>query len=487
MKEEDIDKIFQNAFAEGDNQPISESDWNQFEGLIPAKKKGWGSSAWLLLLLLPCAAIAYLYFGEETPLYQQRTAAMTTTVSSVIERSRDVANPTKEQRTLGNSLEEENQANFSQREVDHTREDQSAPRPAETDTDPLANHPEKNTVLSTEVNTPTGRADEKENAQLNLPDGEGYEPSRAIADTGGPPSSDPNAEIPAPVFTEVNPASNTTDTKAPASADIRAAKEATNQAAADVENTTTAAGRNLPESTNHLEGMRFPLSGNGNAEMNFNPRYMNPSGLQPIMENVMPALADDQREINQPSVRGWTPFVYLKAGTHSVLRTSAGVGLGGVKPLGSNGFAIRATVGYLRSGELTSTQRSSSTNYGFDRYVEAVELKTKTLHLLQVPVHLQWSPNGIHRLYAGMESSFVINAAQELRAGEGSTSAVSPKEGYLFQAPVPEWMYAFQAGYAYRLNEKFDLEVGASFSPQEWGQNTSENSGIFLKLNYLFK
>jgi hypothetical protein len=90
----------------------------------------------------------------------------------------------------------------------------------------------------------------------------------------------------------------------------------------------------------------------------------------------------------------------------------------------------------------------------------------------------------VHSVFAGLESSFVINAAQELNRLPAFGDDSNVDNGYLYDADTPSYIYFMQVGYGYALNERYKIQVGGSFSNQNWNTTDEKPMGVFLKLNY---
>ena len=198
----------------------------------------------------------------------------------------------------------------------------------------------------------------------------------------------------------------------------------------------------------------------------------------------------ETREVLPQTQASFEPFIYVKAEQNLVLETSIGVGIGVERQFLNaenwmKNLSLSLGIGYMRSGDLRwDQQQSEEVFYGFDRYHDESKLTTQRVELLQIPVHLNYSIGGVHSIFAGLESSFVINAAQELNRLPAFGDATNVDNGYLYDADTPTYIYLMQVGYGYALNERYKIQVGGSFSNQNWNTTDEKPLGVFLKLNY---
>jgi hypothetical protein len=103
---------------------------------------------------------------------------------------------------------------------------------------------------------------------------------------------------------------------------------------------------------------------------------------------------------------------------------------------------------------------------------------------LQVPIHINYYFKGVHSVFAGLESSFVVNAAQELSTRSAMGDDTNIERGFLHATDAPNYIYFLQAGYGYGLHERCRIQVGGAFSNQNWNTSTRPALGAFLKLNF---
>ncbi|HKL03057.1 MAG TPA: hypothetical protein VJ911_05255, partial [Cryomorphaceae bacterium] len=200
---------------------------------------------------------------------------------------------------------------------------------------------------------------------------------------------------------------------------------------------------------------------------------------------VSPKLSNEKRKIEPQNYPLFVPFIYFKLEQNNVFSTSPAIGIGLQRNLalpGKGSIAVKAGIGYQRTGRLAWEQNSQTVTYGFDRYVETSNLKTDNLGMVQLPIQLSYQ-TGVHRIFAGAEINWVVNASQTFRQNaEGPV-----EEGYIYDSGAPKNTIFWQAGYGYALNEKLQLDLGVNMAGGEWNPAGKRPIGGFIRLNYIIR
>jgi len=454
MKEEDIDKIFRDALAD-QKAPTDESDWAAFEGMLDSRSTGL--SKWTviiaLFILISGSSAAYIFLYQPAAEYIPRTqnSKLITQENENAEEIADLSGDTKEisdhssnSKTAeiqeGNSSEQLNPANILAPSESDASENAKPKSPFETSNN------EKGVVSN---------------------------PSQPFAESSH--SNDNKAsqnsginELRSSSFTT----SETSQSENPAILGTRASKW---------NDTEPMATSTRPSKAALLSADQ--ASGSFDIELG-ELKFMSSLGTE-FEKELKPDLVIEKRSVPQSKAKLFSPFIYFKLEQNSVFQTSPALGLGLERSFpfkGKGALAIQGAIGYQRTGRLAWEQTSQNVTYGFDRYVEESNLKTENLEMIQIPIRVSYQ-SGVHRIFAGAEMNWLVNASQEFRLGsEGST-----EQGYLYESGAPNSALFFQLGYGYALNEKFQLDFGFNIAGNSWVVVDKRPMGGLIRLNYFIR
>jgi hypothetical protein len=504
MKGEDIDKLFREKLG-NTVEPTSEQDWAAFEKGLD-KRGGFFSprviGAVLLLLVGTLASAYYLGdFSEETK-YSQRSASdgletgerasnqnkNTTSTSGEFEKnSIDSKDPSSIAESVQSANDSENAQSTPFNSAGEEANDNSAISAnasgtrigskdsrgdAKVDGNDNADG-ERLTGIGSNDNIPTAAAvpisSNENNGDANVDgiDNADQEHSTVAAYTAGAAKTAENTRR------ESDGAANNSKSEADkAMAFAPAGRSASNAKSASSNSASKAEAEDVMQM--EILSLSKMESKNGQIELDLEDQEI---------RGVI-------REVPAQSLASFEPFIYIKGEQNLVLASSIGVGIGLERQFVNaenwmKNLSLSLGLGYMRSGSLRwDHQESEEVFYGFDGYQNESKLTTQRVELLQIPVHLNYSFGGVHSVFAGLESSFVINAAQELNRLPAFGDDSNVDNGYLYDADTPSYIYFMQVGYGYALNERYKIQVGGSFSNQNWNTTDEKPMGVFLKLNY---
>lgn len=496
MKEEDIDKLFREKLGKT-IEPTTDQDWAAFEKGLD-KRGGFFSpriiGAVLLFLVGTLASAYYLGgFSEETQ-YSQRSA------SNGIETDERASNQNKNTpgTTSSTSGELENESSDPK---DHSGLAESEQSENVNDSQTLESSPfnttgadfKDNSALSANAAAaPIGSNENRGKAKVDGNNHAGGE--RTTREESNENRGDANVES----------AENTNRENATVAPSAAVAAMTANTARSESDgaaiNSNPAAGIAMAfaprsQTASNAKSASSNSPSGAEAEDRAQMEILSLSKMESKNGQIVLDLEDQEiqgetREVLPQTQASFEPFIYVKAEQNLVLETSIGVGIGVERQFLNaenwmKNLSLSLGIGYMRSGDLRwDQQQSEEVFYGFDRYQNESKLTTQRVELLQIPVHLNYSIGGVHSIFAGLESSFVINAAQELNRLPAFGDATNVDNGYLYDADTPTYIYLMQVGYGYALNERYKIQVGGSFSNQNWNTTDEKPLGVFLKLNY---
>lgn len=462
MTGEDIDKLFREKLG-NTVEPTSEQDWAAFEKGLD-KRGGFFSprviGAVLLLLVGTLASAYYLSaFSEETQ-YSQRSA------SDGLETEERASN--QNNNTTSTSAEFEKNSIDSKDPSSISESVQSANDSENARSAPFNSAGEgSNDNIPPAAAVPTSSNENNGDANVDGIDNADQEHSTVAAYTAGAAKTAENTRR------ESDGAANNSKSEADkAMAFAPAGRSASNAKSASSNSASKAEAEDVMQM--EILSLSKMESKNGQIELDLEDQEI---------RGVI-------REVPAQSLASFEPFIYIKGEQNLVLASSIGVGIGLERQFVNaenwmKNLSLSMGLGYMRSGSLRwDQQESEEVFYGFDRYQNESKLTTQRVELLQIPVHLNYSFGGVHSVFAGLESSFVINAAQELNRLPAFGDDSNVDNGYLYDADTPSYIYFMQVGYGYALNERYKIQVGGSFSNQNWNTTDEKPMGVFLKLNY---
>ncbi len=197
-----------------------------------------------------------------------------------------------------------------------------------------------------------------------------------------------------------------------------------------------------------------------------------------VLENA------EKMEFPKPKTFDYALFFGLEQNT--ILKTSPSFGFAVRKHF--NKWTAEAGIAYQQSGKLSWSQQSEAISYGFDRYENAIQLRTKKIDLLSLPLKLSYRIGGQSQVFVGFTPSVLINAQQEkLVFNDGTIMPGSSETGYLYTTNAPDLIYFMSAGYTYSLSEQFQFDFGLNYSLQEWNTSEKQPFGGFVKFYYTFR
>ena len=192
----------------------------------------------------------------------------------------------------------------------------------------------------------------------------------------------------------------------------------------------------------------------------------------------------EKMEFPKPKTFDYALFFGLEQNT--ILKTSPSFGFAVRKHF--NKWTAEAGIAYQQSGKLSWSQQSEAISYGFDRYENAIQLRTNKIDLLSLPLKLSYRIGGQSQVFAGFTPSVLINSQQEkLVFNDGTIMPGSSETGYLYSTNAPDLIYFMSAGYTYSLSEQFQFDFGLNYSLQEWNTSEKQSFGGFVKFYYTFR
>lgn len=453
MKEDDIDKIFRDTLAD-QKAPTTESDWAAFEGML--NSRAGGSSKWTaviaLLILLTGSVSAYYFLSEPEARYTSREQISSHGLNQEYGLKSEKPGETEliESREKFEEIDRNEKGELT--DLKESKPDELQSEISERTSSGTINSPGP---LSTQINAksdsdqPKGSVNrESERAQeSHLSSG-----SKATISTADNLQKD-HSDILDKSEGVKEPVNNINSNKtSPPIAGLRSA------------------GSNSVNSQDETELEKLKKLTLLDASTSF---YQSPD------------LIDEKRKIEPIKKQLFVPFIYSKLERNSVLKTTPAIGVGIERsfPLeGKGALALQAAIGYQRTGRLNWNQTSQNVVYGFDRYVNESNLQTDNLDMVQVPIRLSYQ-YGVHRIFAGAEINWVVNASQEFR--ESSEGIM--EDGYLYDSGAPNTSLFFQIGYGYALNEKLQLDLGLNTADSDWEPADKRPIGGFIRLNYFVR
>ncbi len=442
MKEEDIDKLFREALG-NDRSTVTDSDWKTFESQLPKRRGGWLWIGLVALLIAVTSAAGFFYFAGGEMAYTPRTISDETKLSST--HLSDVKFEVSE---ASSTTKQFVQTNNESQNSDNTGSTKVAQNPSETGA--IKN----DEVASKEVGNSRSGINQ---AMNSVPDG---------SENKSTPVSSQSSSI-----GSGNDFKDGTGSRSSTQGGKTLTVAAGSQKSA---NPSTS----VPDNSEEKESI----------ELIFSPEEMAMLEAEAVDRNSTPKMEGDKREITPIKTKPFSPYIYFKMEQNSILKTSVGIGLGIEKSFGGpSPLSFRGGIGYLRSGDLNWKQSATGVTFGFDQYLSQSELTTTRIDLVQIPLHLNWNFGGVNRLCGGIESSFIINASQELDNFDDLGPSNLPESGYLYDTGAPEFMYFLQLGYGRMITERFELEVGGSYSPQNWIPSEDTPASVYFKINYFIR
>jgi len=455
MKEEDIDKIFRDALADH-KAPTEESDWATFEGILDSKRTSL--SKWTVLIalfILICgSSAAYIFLSNAQAEYIPRAQNS---------KSLTVKNKNAEQLGAQADGKDEKLTQSSIANTDRVRKEQNSEQLYSINKlEQSESSSSQNGQSSSQFGISKNEGDHKANSAqpssgIDYPgDEESYQKVDADENLSRSMASSES-------FQSENPA--LIDAKADTLNDFKHQETSTRLLEVG---STTAANKGLGSSGFELGELKFM------------------SALDAELEKKVSAkLVNEKRSIEHSKTKLFSSFIYFKLEQNNVFQTSPALGLGLERSFpfkGKGAIAIQGAIGYQRTGRLAWEQTSQNVVYGFDRYAEESNLKTNNLGMIQIPIRVAYQ-TGVHRIFAGAEMNWVVNASQEFRQNpEGEIS-----EGYLYDSGAPNSILFFQMGYGYALNEKFQFEAGLNIGDYSWVVVDKRPVGGFIRLNYFIR
>lgn len=426
MKGEDIDKIFRDALGEY-KAPTNESDWAAFEGMLNTRKGGISKWAILaLVLFLIGGSVSAVYF------YSQPTAQYT------------------------------------------ARESQTIPSGTKTSSG------EKNL---------NDNSTQKSASTLEQKINSGHQ-NQTIQG-----AKDQESKMPEEIHSANEQSNSDNEQKAPkinSSTQNIAAFQMSNFH----ENTSRPASDNYSTRSNLRQSEGIPGNAgsitSGKAEIRIPKAEMELAELEKLIplsaefnHSITPNLKGTKRNTEELKTQRFTPLIYIKLEQNNVLKTTVAAGIAvqrNIANFSGSSLSMQAGIGFQRTGRLNWNVERTVVYYGFDRYENVSALKTKQLDMIQIPLKLTYQ-KGVHRIFAGAELNWIVNANQELRQGTENAN----QSGYLYDSGAPKMAIFYQLGYGYALNEKLQLDVGMNLSGQKWKPVEKSPVGGFVKLNYFIR
>ena len=479
MKGEDIDKLFREKLS-GSVEPTTEQDWNTFEAGLETKK-GFITSKTITiaLLFLIGAGVATYYLGgfdSENPGSDGKVELSSSKdqISSK-NRSKKIESPNKITESNQN-LDIKSQNPKPQNLSEISRAESLASEQS------LQNSQQPNTIQTDQEKNNARRFEttlsEREGAFENMKQSENEKEEQSksensLASTTGQLNSNRTEDDPYKKV-DVKDLNYTSDKKKPVEPlvfDTQSFNSLGGIHSAKTLASNTSTKQELYENIDNRLTQLTPLSGVIHREVGPN------------------TLVESKRVAKILRSQKFETFVYLKAEHNLLLQNGFAGGVGLSMPFGNQSnwtrnISLSAGIGFQRTGTLAWRQSRQEVSYGFDKYTRESELLTERLDLIQVPVYLNYSFAGLHQVFFGLESSFVIGTAQTLSTNSPFDDRQINESGNLFDTNSPDYIYFLHLGYGYSISERYQLQIGGSYSNQVWQTNENTPLGLFLKLNY---
>ncbi|MFN2430806.1 MAG: hypothetical protein ABR574_12370 [Cryomorphaceae bacterium] len=458
MKEEDIDKIFRDALAD-QKSPTTESDWEDFEGMLNSHKAGL-SYRWItlfvLLLLIGGSLGAYYLNSEPQVKYISRAQPSENVLDNESKKDLSELNFSALDTGAKNSARQSDDHNeLAQGISDSTYT--SAEKDAQKQKLGFSPKEETGTILQQSINDDVKASNQSRDSEKT--DGSKIQQTALKIEM-----NERKNTLPAPVKT-LGPNKET------GTSDERVLKR-DNQS-----------GFATSQSSKINNPSRKELLPSTDAEL-VKPETIPLIGTE-LNANVSAVLKGEKRKIEPLNQQYFIPFIYFKLEQNNVFKTSPALGIGLQRnfPLqGKGAISVQGALGYQRTGRLAWEQTSETVTYGFDRYAEESNLKTNNLGMIQIPIRVAYQA-GVHSIFVGAEMNWVITASQEFRPmAEGEVD-----QGYLYDSGAPNSALFFQLGYGYVLNEKLQLDLGINAAGMDWEPADKRPIGGFMRLKYFIR
>lgn len=176
-------------------------------------------------------------------------------------------------------------------------------------------------------------------------------------------------------------------------------------------------------------------------------------------------------------------YIFVGIEQSNILGTSPQIGLAVFRDFSK--WSLSAGLGLQRSGKLNWTQESSSISYGFDRYENEFQLRTESIDLMSLPLKASYRLAGLSQVFLEFKPSLLINARQIKNVfNDGTVDNSLSESGYLYKTNAPEFIYFVSGGYTHSLSKDLEIDLGLSYSFQQWTAVAKRPFSGFIRLNY---
>lgn len=491
MAENDIDDLMKNAL-EGAVEPTYESDWINFEKTMAGRTSMSivRTSIYLLLALVAILTISYFTWNA-------------------LSRGGEIAHESQKQETE-NALKTTNlQAEQSKKGIVLENEREGGSEPTENDLNPkqvdtmvaeidakkaLNSSEESNRVKNNIVDKDESvkeRLSKSRTADYTATDRAGAETleegifsqsaeknaSDKIQSTAGKRQEFTRAQREIPPSTSISGAT-------PTSSDTRIAAQPTptSRTKNRIDHTRSDASQKseISSQTEYTKTYEPGRSEKHNVEM----QPIKPLKAQIAKIDLEKHVLQNAKHFEKSHNQFFDVRFFIALEQNSVLKTSPQVGIAFGHHIQK--WSVSAGVGYQRSGQLNWNRKSTSVDYGFDKYERSILLRTESISLLTLPIRTSYRVGGLSEIFIGFSPGIVIDATQYKETlNDGTTVMTNSGKGYFYKTNTPELIYFFSTGYTYSLNEYWLVDLGLKYSFQDWQNSNKKPWGGFIQFNFI--
>ncbi|UTW63813.1 PorT family protein [bacterium SCSIO 12741] len=157
-------------------------------------------------------------------------------------------------------------------------------------------------------------------------------------------------------------------------------------------------------------------------------------------------------------------------------------------------WAIETGLNYKALSGKGSTLTFTEVDYGFGKTVKTTQIKARSMHYLELPLDVRFSPAAKHTLFAGASVSYLLSVKSDVTSTEeeilaGSSTETQTHWGY--QNGFNSLDIAIRAGYDYEVDNRFKVGVLGSYGLKDVTQDqffeAGDNRNLELRLRLSYR